>query len=136
VYHALLGLVLQVGYVVRTSFRVCNHSGGCVRITVVLRSIILSDGFFFNCLPTVHVRALSVSFQQMEIIITWAILVSILQDVCSISRLRIISSHVPDVFFVPYVYSSSRLSYIYPIASVTFQFVNATGILSVLWFLR
>ena len=87
-------------------------------------------------LPTVHTRALSASFQQLQRIITRAILVSILQDVCSISRLRIISSHVPDVFFVPYVYDSSRLSSIYPIARVTFQFVNATGILSVVWFLR
>ena len=41
---ALSGLVLPVGYVVRTSFRVCSHRGGCVCITVVLQSIILSDG--------------------------------------------------------------------------------------------
>ena len=87
-------------------------------------------------LPTVHACALSASFQQLQIIITQAILVSILQDVCSISRLRNVSSHVLDVFFVSYVYSSTRLSNIYPIARVTFQLVNATGILSVAWFLR
>ena len=44
-----------------------------------------------HSLPTVHVRALSASFQQLQSIITRAILVSILQDVCSIIRLRIIS---------------------------------------------
>jgi len=125
-------LITHYGCLSSVLGRQCGYD--LVEEQVVFRYLLFRDEMAFSVIflyvhgfPAVHQFSLHACFNQFHYAFLCAVFLSIVKNMQSKSRLRVISANVSDVLLVSGIRGSTCLPNIYTLACITSEFIDPTS---------